>query len=219
MFFLLIFNSPSFMCFTRSSFSFTSPLFLSASHSFLFHVLSVNFFFFFRHFHMIFSRSLIFLAFLSFLFHLLFFAFLIYFVLVMSYFCSTLSPLFVLSTLFVFHWLVLCLLSIFFPFLYSPFNFSVIITFIHSSPLLTTLTSYFSFTPSALFHVFYLVVQHQACSPVMTTGWAAPASLMTVWASAQDPGTASSNCGTEVSLQRITPGDEEETEQDERRGK
>lgn len=55
MFFLLVFNSPSFMCFTRSSFSFTSPLFLSASHSFLFHVLSLNFFFFFRHFHMIFS--------------------------------------------------------------------------------------------------------------------------------------------------------------------
>lgn len=27
-----------------------------------------------------------------------------------------------------------------------------------------------------------------------------------VWASAQDPGTASSNCGTEASLQRRTPG-------------
>lgn len=50
MFFLLIFNSPSCIFFTRSSFSFTSPLFLSASHSFLFHVLSLNFFFFFLYF-------------------------------------------------------------------------------------------------------------------------------------------------------------------------
>lgn len=95
---------PLFSCLLPTLFfSMSSPWISSFSFYIFLSSLSYDFF-----------PSLIFLAFLSFLFHLLFFAFLTYFVLVMSYFCSTLSLLFVLSTLFVFHWLILCLLSIFF---------------------------------------------------------------------------------------------------------
>lgn len=72
-----------------------------------------------------------------------------------------------------------------------------------SFPLSSSVISSISFLP-------------QVCCPATTTGWAAPASQMMVWASAQDPGTAFSNCGTKASQQEGIKikiwGEEEEKE-------
>lgn len=134
MFFLLVFNSPSYMCFSRSSFSFTSTLFFSMSSPW---ISSFSFY--------------IFLSSLSWFFPLPDFFGLFKFLLCFPHILCSCDVLFLFhtfSSVCTFHSFSFSLTHLvpsdhLFPFLYSPFNFSVIITFIHSSPLHTTMTSYF----------------------------------------------------------------------------